>query len=90
MHKQHHAHVESPPHHWHPLSQSWLRGLLMEAFAGTADPHDIQRLTAYYVWQRRLLAELPGDALQDWLEAAEMLNYCAEEARIPGLPDAAV
>jgi hypothetical protein len=73
-------------HEYHPLSRAWLRGLIVEAMTGDIDAHAAQQLTAYFVWLRRVQWHADGDALSDWLEAAEMLNDTAEACELAVLP----
>jgi hypothetical protein len=68
------------PHHLHPLSHAWLRGLVVQVMAGEISHFKAQQLAAYYVYQRRWLAESPGDRLSDWLDAAHLLNHAASNA----------
>ena len=74
------------PERHYPLSRPWLRGLAVETVIGDMTHDQAQQLTAYYVWHRRWLAELPGDALQDWLESGAMLNEAAQVSELPVLP----
>jgi hypothetical protein len=48
--------------------------------AGEISHFNAQQLAAYYVYQRRWLAESPGDRLSDWLDAAHLLNHAASNA----------
>ena len=72
--------------HHHPLSRAWLRGLIVETAAGDITYRHTQELTAYYCWKRRVQYHDEGDAVTDWLEAADMLNDVAEACEIAVLP----
>lgn len=80
------APLSAHPDRHHPLSRPWLRALIVRCVAGEMDYHPVQQLAAYYAWKRRTEYLDRGDALTDWLEAAEMLNDCAEACELPVLP----